>query len=469
MIVLRRSGYWPVVGIVLALFGAGLGWKFYLDAEAVRAVAEKDKRAAGQVQAMAEREIAAAVEQVRRASEQAAQADQRARQLTAANAREVERVRGDTDVARQEAIEQARREAMEQGRQEAMEQARREAIEQARRETEAQTVRIVARELAAARAAAAPGSLKIASVPAGADVHVDGRPIQRAPASIEGLPPGRHAVRLTLAGHVPQELTADIVAAKTTDLGPIKLERAVGTVAVSSDPADIEFSIRPSSTPAEAAPLRRGRTPARLDDLPTGGYVVQFSRAGWPGRTERVNVERGATARVATTFQGGTVTINSSPTGATVLQGGLLLGKTPLTLGGLPPQDVTYELSADGYEPLKLSGTVAEGRELELDGTLLDLNRVANAEDVRTPPRPYLTTPLVRGRLPRSAPPYITVSLVVLLDGSPEDVRVLGKVDPKLARKSAEAIAKWKFFPGVSHAGYPVKVRLSMPVRLADG
>jgi hypothetical protein len=464
-----RSGYWPLVGIFLALCGAGIGWKFHLDAEAVKAAAEKEKRAAEHAQGIAEREVAAAVEQVRRASEQAAQADQRARQLVAANARETERDRNDTDVTRQEAIEQARLEAIEQGRREAMEQARREAMELARREAEEQAVRIVARELAAARAAAAPGNLTISSVPAGADVQVDGRPVQRAPASIEGLPPGRHAVTLTLAGYVPLELTAEIVASKTTDLGPIKLERALGALAVTSSPAELEFSIRPSSTPADAAPLQRGRTPAQLNDLPTGEYVVQFSRAGWPDRAERVTVERGATARVTTAFEGGTVVINSSPTGATVLQGGLLLGKTPLTLGGLPPHDVTYELRADGFEPLKVSGTIGEGRQLELNGTLLDLNRVVNADEVRTPPRPYETTPVLRGRIPRSVPPFITVSLVVLPNGSPAEVRVLGKVDPKLARKSVEAIEKWKFFPGVSHAGYPVRVRMSMPVRLAGG
>jgi TonB family protein len=215
--------------------------------------------------------------------------------------------------------------------------------------------------------------------------------------------------------------------------------------------------------------VRRGRTPAQLDELPAGEYVVQFSRAGWPDRTERVTVKGGATARVGTTFQGGTVTINSSPTGATVLQGGLLLGKTPLTLGGVPPQNVSYELSLHGYETLRVSGTVAEGRGLELNGTLLDLNRLVNAEEVRTPPRPYKTTPLGLGRIPRSAPPYITVSFVVLPNGSLEDVKVLGTVDPKLARRSVDAIEKWKFFPGVSHAGYPVKVRMSMPIKIADG
>lgn len=80
-----------------------------------------------------------------------------------------------------------------------------------------------------------------------------------------------------------------------------------------------------------------------------------------------------------------------------------------------------------------------------------------------------MTTPLGLGRMARSAPPYITVSFIVLPNGSLEDVRVLGPVDRKLAEQSAEAIAKWKFFPGVSHAGYPVKVRVSMPVKIAGG
>jgi hypothetical protein len=54
-----------------------------------------------------------------------------------------------------------------------------------------------------------------------------------------------------------------------------------------------------------------------------------------------------------------------------------------------------------------------------------------------------------------------------LLNGSLEDVTVVGTVDRKLARKTEEAMAKWTFYPGVSHAGFPVKVRMSMPVRIA--
>jgi hypothetical protein len=444
VVILRRRGYWPLVGIIFVLVGAGLAAKFYLDAEAVKSAAAQQQRSAEQVMEKAEREVAVAVEQVRRAFEQAAQADVKARESTTAIARETGRIR------------------ME------MEAARRDAVAQARREAEEETRKRLAPQLAVARAAASPGILKIASMPAGAEVRVDGRLVERSPTSIEGLAPGRHSIKLTLAGHVPQELTADIFGAKTTDLGAIKLERATGAVAVSSSPDQLEFSILAPNTTASAEPLRRGRTPAQLNDLPTGEYVIQFRRAGWPDRTERVTIEGGATARVATTFQGGSVRINSSPTGATVTQGGLLLGTTPLALVDVPPRDVTYELTLPGYEPLQVRGTVADGRQLELNGALLNLDRLASASELRTPPRLYYSTPLNLGRVPRSTPPTITVSFVVPLNGSPQEIKVLDAVDKKVEKRSIEAIAKWKFFPGVSHAGNPVKVRMSMPVPISS-
>jgi hypothetical protein len=422
VIILRRRGYWPVLGLVLALMGAAIAGKFYFDAAALKSAAADEK--------------AMAAEQVRLAEE-------RARELAQAAAGEAERIRQEAEAARQAAVAQARR------------------------EVEDQTRRQLAPELEAARTANAPGILTIATSPAGAEVSVDGHPPRRAPASIEDLPPGRHQVKISLAGHVPVELTTGIFPSETTDLGLIKLERATGAMAITSAPAGLEFSLHPVETPAGAAPLRHGRTPARLDDLPAGEYVVQFSRAGWPERTERVTVARGATARAAATFQGGAVSITSTPPGATVKEADNVLGTTPLILTDVPPRELTFELSADGYEALRLSGTVAGGRQLELDGVLLPLDRLASEEELRALPRPFITGPLKLGRLPRSAPSQVTVSFVVQRDGSLRDVEVLGKVDRTIARRSVEAIAQWRFYPAISHGGYPVDFRMTVPVDIS--
>lgn len=442
VIVLRKRGYWPHLALALAVIGAAVSWKFYLDAEALKAATNQEKTVAAGEAGAAGQETASVAQQVTRLEEQRDRAEKRAHESERAAAAEVERIRREAETTRAAAVAQARREAGEQTR------------------------RQLEPELEAARAALSPGILKLGTSPVGAEVQVDNRPPLPTPVSIEDLSPGGHRLKITLAGHMPVELTAEIIGSKTTDLGVITLERATGTIAFSSEPGETDFSIRTSNTAEDAPPLHRGRTPARFDDLAPGDYVVQFNRAGWPDRTERVTVTRGETTRAVTTFESGAVTITSTPAGATVTRDGLEVGTTPLTLRDIPARDLTYELRANGYEPLKVSGKVGAGRELKLDGTLLHLDRLATEAELRTPPRPYVTTPLDLGRIPRSTPAFITVTFIVLRDGSVRDVTVLEKVDRRIVQRAVDAIAKWKFYPGVSHGGYPVNVRVSVPIKM---
>jgi hypothetical protein len=442
VIVLHKRGYWPHFAFLLAVIGAAVSWKFYLDAEALKATASQEKTVAAEEAGAVDQEMASVAKQVTYLETQRDRAEKRALESVQAAAAEVERVRREAETTRAAAVAQARREA----------------VDQTRRQLEP--------ELEAARAAMSPGILKLDTIPGGAEVQIDNRPSLPAPVSIANLSPGGHPVKITLAGFMPVELTAEIIGSKTTDLGVIALERATGTLAVSSEPIGTDFSIRPSTTNDDAEAVRRGRTPARFDDLPPGDYVVQFIRAGWPDRTERVTVARSQTERVATTFESGGVSITSKPSGATVTLDGLVVGTTPLSLKDIPAREVTYELRANGYEALKISGNVVAGRELKLNGTLLNLDRLASEAELRTPPRPYVTTPLDLGRIPRSTPPFITVTFIVLRDGSLRDVTVLEKIDRKIAQRSVDAIAKWKFYPGVSHGGYPVNVRVSIPIKI---
>lgn len=441
VIVVRKRGYWLHVGIIVALLGAALAWKFYLDGEASQAAAEQARVTAAEAIARADREKAAADEQTRRVAEQVEQAEKRARAQAEANATSNRQIQQQAEATRQAELAQARREAEEQTR----------------------------KRLESALAATAPGHLKLNTQPTGAEVHVNDRSVGRAPVAIDDLTPGRHVVKLTLAGYLPREVSVDVAGAKVADLGVIQLERARGSAAVSSMPAGIDFSIRPIDTKTGDGSPRRGRTPARIDDLAVGTYLVHFNRPGWPERTERLTVDHGTVTRAATTFAGGTVTINSEPPGAVVRQNGLELGSTPLTLTDVPPGEADYELTHPEHEPLKLTGNVIAERELQLKGQLLSLDRLVSESELRIPPRPYITTPLDLGRLPRSTPPYIKVSFVVLRDGSLYDIDILDKLDRKIRQRSIEAIAKWKYYPGVSQAGYPVNVRITIPVKLARG
>jgi hypothetical protein len=436
----RHRRWWPW-GTLAFIVVAGLAGKSYFDAQELKTAATQERVTAEQVMQATAREIAATAEEIQQAHDRAAKADVRARELARNTARQMERIQLEMEAA----------------------------VAEARREGEEQARKQLAPQLEAARAASAPGAIKLSSVPADAQVYINGRLIERPPGMIEGLAPGRYFINVTHPGYISAELTTEVVGSKTTEVGAIVLVRATGALLISSSPDRAEFSIRSAVTAGDAAPLHRGHTPAHLTSLPVGEYVVELRGAGLPVRRERVTIEHNATASVAATFGGRSVVITSTPSGASVLEGGVLLGRTPLALGNVPPRDFTFELQAPGYEPLKIVGSGVGRDPLALKGTLLKLNRVVRVTDVPMPPRLYLATPLDPGLIPRSGPQELTVSAVVRLDGSLEEIDVLNPMERNVEKRLVQQIGKWKFYPGVSAAGYPVKVRMTMTLPVSTG
>ena len=407
------------LGLAAGLACAGFTAKFYFDAREAQAIIEQEKEAAAQLAAAATARAAALEEQAKA---------------------EAERIRREAEKAREEAVALARRQA------------------------EQQTRAAVTAEIEAERIANSPGILIVTTSPVGAHVSIDGGPAHPSPLSLDDLPPGSHRVAITLDGYEPVELTADIAGTQTTDLGLIVLQRATGTIAVTSTPVDVAFSVRPAGVPG-AQPIREGRTPAQFEDLPPGDYAITFSRPGWKDQIELVTVEKRATANVATTFQGGALLLTSSPAGATVSAQGQVLGVTPLALSELPPQKVTYELTLDGYDPVSVTSEIVEGRQLTLDAKLLSVGRIATAGEIATPPRAY-ETPAPTIRVFRNIPPEVKVTFIVHRDGSTSDIQVDSRVDSSLAEDCIAAVKRWKFEPALNHAGHPLNVRVTLPIKI---
>jgi hypothetical protein len=78
---------------------------------------------------------------------------------------------------------------------------------------------LAAAALGATAGAADPAAVPVAisSSPAGATIAIDGTPAGTTPATVP-LAPGRHRVRLALAGHIATERDLDVAADRTTDL-----------------------------------------------------------------------------------------------------------------------------------------------------------------------------------------------------------------------------------------------------------
>ena len=415
----KKRGIGLYLGIAAGLACAVFAGKFYLDAKQAQAVIEQEKEASAQL---------------------AKAATARAQALEAQAKAEAERIRLEAERAREEAVALARQQA------------------------EAQTREAVTAEIEAERIANSPGILVVTTSPVGAQVSIDGGPVRLSPISLNDIMPGSHRVNISLEGYEPVELTADIAGTKTTDLGLIVLQRATGTLAVTSTPENIEFSVRPAGVPG-ARPIRQGRTPAQFDDLPPGDYSVTFSNPGWKDQVELVNVAKRATTNVGTAFKSGAVMLTSTPAGATVSRNGQVIGITPLSVSNIPPQSVSYELTLAGYDPVVVSGEIVEGQQLALDARLLSVDRIASSHEIATAPQPY-DTPAPKLSAGRNLPPEVKVAFVVLRDGATRDVQVVGKVESSTAEECIAAVQRWKFKPATGRDGRPLNVRVTLPIKI---
>jgi TonB family protein len=340
------------------------------------------------------------------------------------------------------------------------------AIVQTQKTTEEATRKSLLAEMEAKRIADLPGGLSLATSPAGASVSIDGKPPIASPLVLTGLSPGPHRIRIVLARHDPVELTTEIKASKTSDLGTITLESALGVLAVTSSPDDLEFAVRPAANPS-GAPLRTGRTPASLEGIPRGDYLVTYARPGCRDHVEKASVRKGAKGAVDTKYLDGSLELTSDPSGAWVDKDGIRLGSTPLVLHDLTPKEAFFQLTLPGYDPTPVSCAIPEGQTIKMNAQLLRRDRVFTVGEVKSLPSSYISPPPELTAAERKTDAEVTVSLIVQRDGTVVDVKVEKATDDDIGRRCANAVSRWKFHPGTASDDRTVDVQLEVPFRFA--
>jgi TonB family protein len=367
----------------------------------------------------------------------------------------------------------ARREAEQQTKLEA-EARRRAEAEVAQKNVAAETARVQAaeaarlREMETTRVLNGRGSLVLATEPAGATVEISNLAPRVTPVTIGDLRLGHYAVKLSLPGYEPANLDVEIKDNEATDPGPIRLVRQTGSLTLATEPAGVNYEVRPAASRffAAASDLRQGKTPATLADLPTGDYTVIFSREGWPNHTQSVVIEHNGTAQASSGFAGGTVTITSSPAGASVTRNGLALGVTPLGLADVQPGEATYILELNGFIPAEVTGVVEPEKTIHLDATFSSVDRIARMNELDERPAPIKTVePAINPTQDREGG-KVTIALTIDRDGIPKDLKVEEASSTQLGRRCLDAAAQWRFKPG-KIKGVPVKTRVSLPFNIA--
>lgn len=213
----------------------------------------------------------------------------------------------------------------------------------------------------------AKGGLNITSDPSGAELWIqsgngNARKAGSTPISMADLPVGKHTVELRNSDWEPIRRTVEVRDGVTQEL-EFAWERALVRF-VSDPPGAVVFQ--------SGKRLGNGSqvTPFALE-MPEGEY--QFS-----SRVDRLNevnsqayVDSEAGSNVVDfEFAYGKVFIESDPSGAAVISGGVPIGRTPLTLSVVPPGSYTYELTKPQHRSTRVSGVVESGGSLDFSASL---------------------------------------------------------------------------------------------------
>jgi hypothetical protein len=371
-------------------------------------------------------------------TEQRLQAEQERARLAEQKAREAAEERGKTERELSEKLK-----AAEEGRAEAQ----KEALAQA-----------------AARLANARGSITITTQPAGATVALGSFPPRPSPATFTDIKTGRYEAVITLAGYDEAKLPVEVLENTAGTAGTVTLVRALGSLEIATQPAGVDYEVKPAHVLLVAPDARRtGRTPVTIDDLVAGDYVVTLTRDGWAPHSETVTVARTGTARVNWSLPTGLLRVTSTPAGATIQRNGQPVGTTPLELKEQPTGAVEFELRRPEYDlPVVLKGEILPGEVLELNGAFSPADRIygpgefdrePEAGNDKPPVLPYYLT-LEKGR--------IEIELIVLSDGTTKGYRVRQTTNGDYAKYCFDALKKWKFKPATLK-GRPVNARIVVP------
>lgn len=187
------------------------------------------------------------------------------------------------------------------------------------------------------------GLVLVHSSPTGAEVQVDEAFRGRTPLLLTDFPLGKHRVRVSLQGYLPKDLDVEV-----NDRIPQKLQADLV-----ADSATIDFTSQPPGADVFIGGAARGRTPVRVERVPSGMAEIALRLEGHAEYTERLLLKAGETVTVDATLAArpGSLTVLTEPGPARVYINDQFRGESPLALADLPPGPHRVRVERKGYEP----------------------------------------------------------------------------------------------------------------------
>lgn len=179
-----------------------------------------------------------------------------------------------------------------------------------------------------------------------------------ADSTLRGLLPGKYVLTAKSSGwpDVQQDVNVDIGRAAT-----VAIHFKSGSLRVDSDPVGATVRL---------ANAVLGKTPLVVPQLPPGECQLSVEYPTWPAVSVKTTIKENEESTATVRLPHGKVTIESAPSGATVLVGKLVFGKTPLTLESVPAGTIKFFLKAKNFLPLDVSVTVEDHGDVKVSRQL---------------------------------------------------------------------------------------------------
>ena len=209
----------------------------------------------------------------------------------------------------------------------------------------------------------ATGSVYISSSPSGASVFLDDVSKGVTPVTLRNIATGAHTVVVKKANYADYKKDITVLAGKT--------------VSVSAALTPITGFINIKSTPTGASvfldDVSKGVTPITLKSVAEGTHSVVVKKAGYADYKTDVTVVRGKTAYVTATLPAtvGSISIKSTPAGASVYLDTVYKGVTPITLANIRTGDHAIVLRKSAFNNYETKVTVKANEVANIDATLV--------------------------------------------------------------------------------------------------
>jgi formylglycine-generating enzyme required for sulfatase activity len=207
--------------------------------------------------------------------------------------------------------------------------------------------------------------VSVRTLPAGAEVLIDGVAVGVTPAQIE-VASGEHDLEVRLAGYNAWLRKIQVTANQPQQFADIALALADGRLEIASVPSEASVSVDGEF---------RGRTPLTLRLSPGRAHRVSLSKPGYETATRELSVsaDSGRRLQIDLTPQYGEVAIESTPPNAEVWVDGQRQGTTPTTLQ-LTAVTHAIEIRQPGFAVERAELTPRPGFPQKLERTLVALN-----------------------------------------------------------------------------------------------